>query len=71
MIIAERLLYTDPNTHQPIWDRFDVTEEEAALGFKRVDCLECDGVGLIPWLPWDEIEECIECKGTGKVYVNV
>jgi len=49
----------------------DVTEEEAVLGFKKVDCPDCEGVGLIPWLPWDEIDECIPCKGTGKIYINV
>lgn len=50
---------------------YEVTREEALLGVKFVDCPECDGVGLIPWLPWGEIDECIDCKGTGKYPIMV
>lgn len=45
---------------------YEVTREEVLIGVKFVDCPDCEGVGLIPWLPWGEIEECIACKGTGR-----
>jgi hypothetical protein len=50
---------------------YEVSDEEAMLGYKLVDCPDCYGCGLIPWLPWDAIEECVVCKGTGNIYINV
>lgn len=50
---------------------FEVTADEVLQGFKAVDCPDCYGSGLIPWLPWEAIEECIRCKGTGVDYIGV
>ena len=46
----------------------DVIPDET--GIVQVDCFECDGAGDWPYYPDDHIEDCVVCKGTGKVYIN-
>lgn len=49
----------------------EVTEEDVLQGAVQVDCPDCYGCGLIPWLPWGAVEECVVCKGTGRVYLGL
>jgi len=49
----------------------DITEEDIILGYKLVPCPECLGTGVWDFAPYISIEECVVCKGTGKVYINV
>lgn len=57
-----------PSTPQVV----NVTIEEAMQGYKVIDCPECLGTGwwafAEPGVPGDY---CVQCKGTGKWYINV
>jgi DnaJ-class molecular chaperone len=37
----------------------------------RTACFECGGTGQWPWHPDGQVRQCVDCKGTGKVYVSV
>lgn len=49
----------------------EVTLEDVLQGAVQVDCPDCCGCGLIPWLPWGAVEECVVCKGTGDIYLGL
>lgn len=42
--------------------------KDSLLGYKLVSCFECDGTGIFTGM---EEEICVNCKGTGKIYINV
>lgn len=60
---------------EPSWDGsgplISVTEEEVLAGVVFIACPNCGGVGLIPWSPDDQIEDCVLCKGTGRYPVGL
>ena len=41
------------------------------LGIYKTVCTECGGTGWWPYGPTeDECGICIDCKGTGQIYIN-
>ena len=49
----------------------DVKIQRVCPGVGQIDCIECDGSGVWPYYPNGlEPTQCVECKGTGKVYVS-
>lgn len=52
-------------------DIYNVTENDIDLGFKKVDCFECNGTGIWDFIEYIPAEPCVCCKGTGKIYINV
>ncbi len=45
--------------------------KDMGCGAGLTKCFECEGTGVWPWHPDGRIERCVDCKGTGKVYVSV
>lgn len=41
-----------------------------ALGAARVDCPECEGLGWWDYGPAGTEQDCVECKGTGCVWIS-
>jgi hypothetical protein len=46
-----------------------VTDMGAGAG--ETNCFECSGTGEWPWDPDGKMRQCVDCKGTGKVYVSI
>jgi DnaJ-class molecular chaperone len=44
---------------------------DKGAGAAEVRCFECDGTGRWPWHRDGRIRPCVDCEGTGKVYVSV
>lgn len=49
----------------------DVNENDSERGFTYVNCLECNGTGMWDFLEYIPADECVNCKGTGKILINV
>lgn len=49
----------------------NVDEEDILNGYKNIDCLECEGTGIWNYVDYLPAEDCVCCKGTGKILVNV
>ena len=63
----------------------DITKEDVMNGYCQICCGECDGTGIFmvpdgvigttyqwPHNPCPEKPtQCVDCKGTGKIYINV
>jgi hypothetical protein len=51
------------------------TVEEVVISAMKVDCFECHGTGRWPYHPEQRmccpVLDCVVCKGTGKVFINV
>ncbi len=47
--------------------------KDLECGAGETSCIECDGSGKWPWVPYavHPDSDCIECKGTGKILVSI
>lgn len=48
-----------------------VSNQDIKNGYKLVNCFECNGTGIWDFVEYIESENCVCCKGTGKVLINV
>ncbi len=48
----------------------EVTEQELEYGFAYIPCYDCDGTGKFS-LPDDELVDCVQCKASGRLPINV
>ena len=55
------------NTEVPI----EINNKDIVNGYKHVKCLECEGTGIWNFLDYLPAEDCVNCKGTGKILINV
>lgn len=46
-----------------------ISKQDIINGYKKVICFECNGSKIFTY-PDDTIDSCINCKGTGYVYIN-
>ncbi|WP_133014985.1 hypothetical protein [Clostridium cuniculi] len=49
----------------------EINENDITNGYKAIKCLECEGTGIWDYVDYIPIEDCICCKGTGIVLINV
>ena len=63
---ALMLCYVAENNETAIWQ----TVRNAGAGAGETQCFECGGTGRWPWHPDGRVRPCVDCKGTGKVYVS-
>lgn len=49
----------------------EVNKCDSELGFTYIKCLECDGSGVWDFIEYIPSDKCVDCKGTGKVLINV
>lgn len=47
----------------------NIFKREIEEGYAKVTCFECEGSKVFE-LPNGKKEPCVNCKGTGKVYIN-
>lgn len=40
-------------------------------GYKAIKCLECEGTGIWNYIDYISTEDCVCCKGTGNILINV
>lgn len=51
--------------------KIDVDENDSLLGYKYINCLECNGTGIWDFVEYTPLDKCVNCKGTGKILINV
>ncbi len=49
----------------------DVSENDSLLGYKYINCLECNGAGIWDFVDCIPIEKCVDCKGSGKILIDI
>jgi hypothetical protein len=50
----------------------NVDEIDSLLGYRKIGCRECDGRGWWNYGPTEnECGVCVDCKGTGFIYINI
>ena len=49
----------------------DINLDDISNGYKFIECLECGGTGIWDFVDYIPTEKCVDCKGTGKILVNV
>lgn len=54
------------NTEVPV----ELNNEDVYNGYKYIECLECEGRGIWDYVDYIPIENCVNCKGTGKILIN-
>ena len=47
----------------------NITNQNIKDGYTKVICYECQGSKIFTY-PDKEIVSCLNCKGTGKIYIN-
>lgn len=47
----------------------DVLPLECGAGY--IICTECGGTGDWPWHPSGVVEDCVPCKGQGRMYISI
>ena len=66
--VGERMeCYIAENNDTVAWQRV----KDMGAGAGLTDCFECFGSGFWPYLPDAVVKRCVDCKGTGKVYVSL
>lgn len=51
--------------------KIDVDENDSLVGYKHINCLECNGTGIWDFVEYIPLDKCVNCKGTGKILINV
>lgn len=49
----------------------NINEEDIKNGYKYINCLECEGTGIWDYIDYLPVENCVCCKGTGRLLINV
>lgn len=53
----------------------NINTEDIKNGYMKTDCFECNGTGIWDFYPSDYTPTkdeliCVDCKGTGAVFIN-
>ena len=48
-----------------------INEVDIFNGYKAIKCLECEGTGIWDYVDYIPAEDCVCCKGTGSILINV
>lgn len=49
----------------------NINKEDIFNGYKAIKCLECEGTGIWDYVDYLPAEDCVNCKGTGTILINV
>lgn len=49
----------------------EINENDSELGCTYISCVECNGTGMWDFIEYIPVDECVGCKGTGKILISV
>lgn len=69
MLIMKAIVYLGFERNTEI--HIEVNEYDSEIGFTYVNCFECNGTGVWNFVDYIPVDKCINCKGTGKLLINI